>query len=141
MRFLRSLLRYAALILIVGGVFMMFLTYITKKEILLALVSNTIVKSSMSVLRTIVLSIGAIFVGLIIFMLSMKLSSSIRKADRERNEELRLKEKENKETTKRLEKEAEQARKEAEEARKEAERMKESLMAAEENKVEEKQEA
>ena len=132
MKAIRSILRYLALILVIGGLIVMFMTYITKKEILLALVSNTIVKSSMSVLKTLAYCVGAIVVGLLLFILSMKLSSSIRRVERERNAELREKEKENRETNKRLQKEAEEARREAEEAKKEAELMRQSVMKQEE---------
>lgn len=132
MKLLRSILRYSALILVLGGLIVMFMTYITKKEILMALVSNTIVKSSMSVLRTLAFCVGAIVVGMLLFMLSMRLSSSIRKYERERDAELREKEKENRETNKRLQKEAEEARREAEEAKKEAELMRQSVMKQEE---------
>ncbi len=43
MKLIRSILRYAALILFVGGLAVMSVTYFTKKEILTVLVSNTIV--------------------------------------------------------------------------------------------------
>ena len=132
MKLIRSLLRYAALILIIGGVAVMSVTYITKKEILTALVSNTIVKSSMSVIKTLGMCVGAVIAGLLLLLLSMKLSSSIRRIEREKTAELRAREKENKETNKRLQKEAEEAKKEAEQAKKEAERMKESLKTSEE---------
>lgn len=128
MKLLRSILRYAALILVLGGLIVMSMTYLTKKEILMALVSNTIVKSSMSVLRTLALCVGAVFVGLLLFMLSMRLSSVIRKAERERAEELMAKEKENRETNRRLQMEAEEAKKEAEQAKKENELMKATFM-------------
>ncbi|MBR5755222.1 MAG: hypothetical protein IKX97_05330 [Erysipelotrichaceae bacterium] len=132
MKLIRSLLRYAALILIIGGVAVMSVTYITKKEILTALVSNTIVKSSMSVIKTLGMCVGAVIAGLLLLLLAMKLSSSIRRIEREKTAELRAREKENKETNKRLQKEAEEAKKEAEQAKKEAERMKESLKTSEE---------
>lgn len=134
MRIIRSFLRYAALILVVGGAVVMGFTFITKKEILNALVSNTIVRSSMSVLKTMGMALCAIFVGLIIFMLSMRLSSIIRRNEREKNAELRQREKENKETNKRLQQEAEEAKREAEEAKREAEKMKQTLMENEDNK-------
>jgi len=139
MKAIRSILRYLALILVIGGLIVMFMTYITKKEILMALVSNTIVKSSMSVLKTLAYCVGAIVVGLLLFILSMKLSSSIRRVERERNAELREKEKENRETNKRLQKEAEEARREAEEAKKEAELMRQSVMKQEEEAEENKE--
>ena len=136
MKVIRSFFRYAALILIVGGIAFMSVTYWTKKEILTALVSNTIVKSSMSVIKTLGMCVGAIILGLLFLLLSMRLSSSIRKAERERNAELREKEKENRETNKRLQKEAEEAKREAEEAKKEAEKIKQSLLENEEKKEE-----
>ena len=132
MKLIRSLLRYAALILIIGGVAVMSVTYITKKEILTALVSNTIVKSSMSVIKTLGMCVGAVIAGLLLLLLAMKLSSSIRRIEREKTAELRAREKENKETNKRLQKEAEEAKKEAEQAKKEAERKTESLKTSEE---------
>ena len=140
MKALRSLLRYAALLLVVGGIAVIGMTYVTKKEILMALVSNTIVKSSMSVLKTIAMAVGAVILGLLIFILSMKLSSNIRRAERERNAELRQKEKETKEEAKRLQKEAEEAKAEAEKVKKENELMRQTFMREpEENKEEEKQ--
>ena len=127
MKLLRSLFRYAALILIVGGIVFIGVTYVAKKEILVALVSNTIVKSSMSVLKTIAMSVAAIFLGLILLMISMKLSSSIRKAEREKKEELRQQQKENEKLNRELKKEAEEARKEAEQLHRENELMKASM--------------
>ena len=128
MKLLRSILRYAALLLVVGGIVVIGMTYVTKKEILLALVNNTIVKSSMNVLKTIAVAIAAVFVGLILFMLSMKLSSTIRRMERERDAELRQKERENKEEAKRLQKEAEEAKAEAEKVKKENELMRQTFM-------------
>ena len=128
MKILRSILRYAALILVVGGIVVILGTYWTKKEILMALVSNTIVKSSMSVLKTIAMAVGAVFVGLILFIFSMRLSSNIRRIERERNAELKAKEKETKEEAKRLQKEAEEARAEAEKVKKENELMRQTFM-------------
>ena len=140
MKLLRSILRYAALLLVVGGIVVIGMTYITKKEILLALVNNTIVKSSMNVLKTIAVAVAAVFIGLILFMFSMKLSGSIRRIERERNAELKQKEKENKEEAKRLQKEAEEAKAEAEKVKKENELMRQTFMKeSEENKEEEKQ--
>lgn len=128
MKLLRSILRYAALILVVGGIVVILGTYWTKKEILMALVSNTIVKSSMSVLKTIAMAVGAVFAGLILFILSMRLSSNIRRIERERNAELKAKEKETQEEAKRLQKEAEEARAEAEKVKKENELMRQTFM-------------
>lgn len=128
MKLLRSILRYAALILVVGGIVVILGTYWTKKEILMALVSNTIVKSSMSVLKTIAMAVGAVFAGLILFIFSMRLSSNIRRIERERNAELKAKEKETKEEAKRLQKEAEEARAEAEKVKKENELMRQTFM-------------
>lgn len=128
MKLIRSILRYSALILVLGGLIVMFMTYITKKEILMALVSNTIVKSSMSVLRTLAICVGAIVIGMLLFMLSMRLSSSIRKYERERDAELREKEKENRETNRRLQQEAEEAKAEAEKIKKENELMRQTFM-------------
>lgn len=136
MRFLRRIFDYLAIILIVGGLVVMGFTYTTKKEILNALVSNTIVKSSMSVLKTIAFSIGAIFLGLICLAIASKLASVVRKNEREKREALRAQEKENKELQKQLKKEAEEAKKEAEEARKEAEKLKETLHIEEEKEKE-----
>ena len=128
MKALRSLLRYAALLLVVGGLVVVGMTYVTKKEILMALVSNTIVKSSMSVPKTIAMAVGAVILGLLLFILSMRLSSSIRRVERERNAELRAKEKENKEEAKRLQREAEEAKAEAEKIKKENELMRQTFM-------------
>lgn len=128
MKLLRSILRYSALILVLGGLIVMFMTYITKKEILMALVSNTIVKSSMTVLKTLAFCVGAIVLGMLLFMLSMRLSSSIRKYERERDAELREKEKENRETNRRLQQEAEEAKAEAEKVKKENELMRQTFM-------------
>ena len=136
MRFLRRIFDYLAIILIVGGLVVIGFTYTTKKEILNALVSNTIVKSSMSVLKTIAFAIGAIFLGLICLAIASKLASVVRKNEREKREALRAQEKENKELQKQLKKEAEEAKKEAEKAKKEAEKLKETLHMEEEKEKE-----
>lgn len=134
MKLIRSILRWIASLLVLGGILALAYYFFSKKEILNALISNTIVRSSMPVLKNMGLAVCAIFLGLLVFMLSMKLSSVIRRNEREKNAELRQREKENKEENKRLQREAEDARKEAEEAKKEAEKMKQTLMDGEESK-------
>ena len=134
MKLIRSILRYIALILVLGGVIIISFEYYKNKAVFNILTSSVEVRESMGILKIMGLALLGIVIGLLIFIMSMKLSSIIRKRERERAVELEEREKENRETAMRLQKEADEAKKEAEQARKEAEKMKEALDAAEENK-------
>ena len=136
MKILRRIFDFLAAVLILGGLIIIGFTYTTKKEILNALVSNTIVKSSMSVLKTIAFSIGAILLGLVCLVIASKLASVVRRNEREKRAALREQQKENEALNKQLKKEAEEARKEAEKAKKEAEELKETLHMEEEKEKE-----
>ena len=127
MKAFRNLLRYLSLILIVGGAAVISVTYVMKKEILQALVNNTIVKSSMSVLRTFAYSFGAVMAGLILLLISMRISSAIRRTEREKRQALKEQQKENDEINRQLKKEAEEAKAEAERAKEEAEQIRLTL--------------
>ena len=127
MKLIKTLFDYLALLLIVGGLAVMGLTYTTKKEILNALVSNTIVKSSMSVLKTLGLSLAAIIIGLICLVIAMRIGGAVRKVEKEKRAALKEQQKENEALNKQLKKEAEEAKAEAEKARKEMEKMEKNL--------------
>ena len=127
MRFIQKIFGFIGMLLIIGGAGVISWEYFRNKQLFAVLVSNSIVRGSMDVLKKMGLAILAIIVGLICLVIWMKAGSVARRNERERSAALNEQEKENREETKRLRKEAEDARKEAEEAKKEAEKIKLTL--------------
>ena len=127
MRIIQKLFGFIGMLLIIGGAGVIIWQYLLNKQLFAVLVSNSIVRGSMDVLKKMGLGILAIIVGLICLVIWVKAGSVARRNERERSAALREQEKENREETKRLRKEAEEARKEAEAAKKEAEKIKLTL--------------
>ncbi|MBQ6559263.1 MAG: hypothetical protein IJL85_00345 [Erysipelotrichaceae bacterium] len=132
MRIIQKIFGFIGMLLIAGGAGVCSWEYFRNKQLFVVLLSNTIVRGSMDVLKKMGLGILAIIVGLICLVVWLKAGSVARRNERERSAALREQEKENREETKRLRKEAEDARREAEEAKKEAEKIRLTLEPKEE---------
>ena len=128
MKFLKKLFSYIAVILIAGGILVLVWQYFRNKNLFAVLLSNSIVKGSLSVLKMMGMALIAVIVGLICFSISLKCGSIVRRNEREKKEALREQQRENEELNRKLKKEAEEARAEAEKARKENEMMRQTLM-------------
>jgi len=136
MKFLQKLFSYIAAILIAGGAAVLSWQYFRNKQLFVVLLSNSIVKGSISVLQKMFYALCAIVVGLICLSISLKFASIVRRNEREKKEALRLQQKESDELNRQLKAEAEQARAEAEEAKAETERIRLSFGKKEEEKEE-----
>jgi uncharacterized membrane protein len=132
MRIIQKIFGFIGMLLILGGAGVCSWEYFRNKQLFVVLLSNTIVRGSMDVLKKMGMGILAIIVGLICLVVWMKAGSVARRNERERSAALREQEKENREEAKRLRKEAEDARREAEEAKKEAEKIRLTLEPKEE---------
>ena len=134
MRFIQKIFGFIGMLLIIGGAGVISWEYFRNKQLFVVLLSNTIVRGSMDVLKKMALGILAVMVGLICLVIWMKTGSVARRNERERSAALKEAEKENREEAKRLRKEAEEARREAEEAKREAEKIKLTLEPKEDEK-------
>ena len=101
--------------------------YFRNKQLFVVLLSNSIVKGSISVLQKMAWAALAVVVGLIFLLISMKFGSIVRRNERERKALLKQQQKENDEIARQLKKEAEEAKAEAEQAKAEAERIRLTL--------------
>lgn len=128
MKILKKIVGLLSALLIIGGAFVLLWQYFRNKQLFVVLLSNSIVKGSIGVLQKMGMAVIAIIVGLILFVIYMKIGSVVRRNEREKREALKLQQKENEELQKQLKKEAEEAKAEAEQAKKENELMKMTFM-------------
>ena len=136
MKLFKNLFSSLALILITGGVLVLGWEYFRNKQLFVVLLSNSIVKGSMRVLQTMGIALLAVILGLVFFVISVKIGGAVRRNEREKKELLREQQKESEELKRQLRKEAEEAKAEAEEARAETERIRLSFGKKEEDKKE-----
>ena len=141
MKLLKKIVGFVSLLLIVGGAAVLMWQYFRNKQLFVVLLSNSIVKGSIGVLQKMGMAIIAIFLGLIMFVLYMKIGSVVRRNEREKREALKVQQKENEALQRQLKKEAEEAKAEAEQAKKETELMKMTFMRKEEEAEGENKEA
>ena len=137
MKIIKKIFGFLTLLFIIGGWLVFTFTYIRNRALLEVLVANSIVKGSMQVLKIMAYSVLAVIIGLIFFVIYLKIGSYVRKAEREKEEALWEQQRANEEMNRQLRKEAEEAKKEAEQIRKDNEMMKMTYMAKEEEKGEE----
>ena len=140
MKILKKLFGLIALILILGGIFVLSWQYFRNKQLFVVLLSNSIVKGSIDVLKKMAYASIAIVIGLVSLVISMKFGSIARRHEKEKQAEIRARAKEEEEKTRQIRDEAERAKLEAEEAKREAEQVKNrylSNISVEEEKVEE----
>ena len=128
MKILKKIVGLLSALLVIGGVFVLFWQYFRNKQLFVVLLSNSIVKGSIGVLQKMGMALIAIILGLILFVIYMKIGSVVRRNEREKREALKLQQKENEELQRQLKKEAEEAKAEAEQAKKENELMKMTFM-------------
>ena len=136
MKLFKNLFSSLALILVTGGTLVLAWEYFRNKQLFVVLLSNSIVKGSMRVLQTMGIALLAVILGLVFFVISLKIGSAVRRSEREKKEALREQQKESEELKRQLRKEAEEAKAEAEEAKAEAERIRLSFGKKEEEKKE-----
>jgi len=127
MKFLRQVFAFLGGFSILGGAMVLMWQYFRNKQLFVVLLSNSIVKGSISVLQKMAWAALAVVVGLIFLLISMKFGSIVRRNERERKALLKQQQKENDEIARQLKKEAEEAKAEAEQAKAEAERIRLTL--------------
>ena len=127
MKFLKQLFAFLGGFSVLGGAVVLMWQYFRNKQLFVVLLSNSIVKGSISVLQRMVWAALAVVVGLIFLLISMKFGSIVRRNERERKALLKQQQKENDEIARQLKKEAEEAKAEAEQAKAEAERIRLTL--------------
>ena len=127
MKFLRQVFAFLGGFSVLGGAFVLMWQYFRNKQLFVVLLSNSIVKGSISVLQKMAWAALAVVVGLIFLLISMKFGSIVRRNERERKALLKQQQKENDEIARQLKKEAEEAKAEAEQAKAEAERIRLTL--------------
>ena len=137
MKFIKSVFYFIGLVLVLGGAGMLAWQYFRNKALFAVLLSNSIVKGSIGVLQKMGIATLAIFLGLILLIIGLKIGSAVRRNEKEKRAIQKAKEKEAEEHNRQLKLEAEEARKEAEEARKEAQRLKETTEVVKETSEEE----
>lgn len=117
MKFLKKVLGFIASFLIIAGAVMLMWQYFRNKQLLEVLMSNSIVKGSIDVLKKMGIAVLMIIAGLIVSSVYFKVGGVVRRNEREKKELLKQQERE-------LKAETENARAEAENARAEAEAIK-----------------
>ena len=93
MKFLKELFAFLGGFSVLGGAFVLMWQYFRNKQLFVVLLSNSIVKGSITVLQKMAMAAAAIVVGLIFLMISMKFASIARRNEREKKAALRQQQK------------------------------------------------
>lgn len=128
MKILKKILGFISLVLILGGAIMVLTQYLLNKQLLEVLVSNSIVKGSIDVLKRMAYGVLAIIGGLVFLSVYFKVGSVVRRNEKEKKVALKEQQREKDELNKQLLKEAQEAKAEAEQVKKENELMKQTFM-------------
>lgn len=128
MKILKKILGFISLVLILGGAIMVLTQYLLNKQLLEVLVSNSIVKGSIDVLKRMGFGVLGIIAGLVFLSIYFKVGSVVRKNEKEKKVALKEQQREKDELNKQLLKEAQEAKAEAEQVKKENELMKQTFM-------------
>ena len=108
MKLLKKIVGFIALALVLGGTIALCWQYFRNKQLFVVLLSNSIVKGSIGVLQKMGIALLAIILGLLMFVLYMKIASVVRKNEREKREAMKLAQQENEELQRQLKAEAEE---------------------------------
>ena len=84
MKILKKIVGLLSALLVIGGVFVLFWQYFRNKQLFVVLLSNSIVKGSIGVLQKMGMALIAIILGLILFVIYMKIGSVVRRNEREK---------------------------------------------------------
>ena len=102
---LKTILGILSFTLIFGGFVVFNWQYFRNKQLFNVLLNNSVVQGSLPVLQKMALAVLAIIVGLIVTVLYIRLSASIRKETREKNRAAKEKQAETERTNRELKKE------------------------------------
>ena len=127
MKFIRTILNVLSAILVFGGAAVIGFTYLTNKPFISYLSSILTNAQFGNVMKRVLYGGVAIIVGLLIFAISLRVGSAIRRKDRQRRQEEKERQAEIDAQNKQLREDAKQARAEAEAMKKEAEEAKARL--------------
>ena len=124
MKILKKFINLIASILVIGGAAVILFTYFTNKPFISYLSSILTNAQFGNVMKRSLYGVAAVIVGLLLFSLSLKLGSSIRRREREKRALEKERQEEQRLENQQLKEEAEAARREAEAMRREAEEAK-----------------
>lgn len=92
MKTLKKVLTWIAAILIVGGIAFFLIEYLANRNLFKVLMSNSVVRGSLGVLKHMLIAVLMVIVGLLLLSLSFKIADSIkRKEEKQRLEEAQMK--------------------------------------------------
>ncbi len=128
MKILKKIVGLVSTILVVGGVIFLFWQYSRNKALFEILYVNPAFIQLQGILEKMGIALLAVILGLVMFVLYMKLGSIVRRNEREKKQAMKAQIKESEEMNRQLKKEAEDAKAEAEEVKKENELMKMTFM-------------
>ncbi len=124
MKVLKKILGWLSAILVIGGLSVIFFTYVTNKPFINYLSSIMTNAQFGTVMRRVLYGVVAVIIGLIAFALSLKAGSVVRKKEKERRAIEKEEARKQQEMTEQMRAEAKQAMAEAEAMKKEAEEVK-----------------
>ncbi len=127
MKFIQTVLNVLSAILVFGGTVVIGFTYLTNKPFISYLSSILTNAQFGSVMKRVLYGGAAIIIGLLIFTISLRIGSAIRRKDRQRRQEEKERQAEIDAQNRQLREDAKQARAEAEAMKKEAEEAKARL--------------
>ncbi len=137
MRVFKKLLNWISLLLVLGGVMLMVVTYFTNKSFITYL-SNQLNSAQFGIpMKRMLIGVGLVLLGLIFFAISLKVGGRIKRQDKERRAEEKERRKEQEAYNKQIQQEAEEAKAENERLKQEAEEAQAQLRALNQNPVEE----
>lgn len=140
MKILKKIFGFISLFLIIGGIIYFNWLYFRNKQLIEVLLSNSIVRGSMGVLKKMGYSVLAIILGLCVSILYFRANAAVKKKEKAKKEEQKLQQKEQADINRQLQSELDDAKAETEQVRKENERIKRNMELTVKNKENQKTE-
>jgi Na+-transporting methylmalonyl-CoA/oxaloacetate decarboxylase gamma subunit len=82
MKILQKILAWLSLILILGGAGVILFKYLTNKSLFSALLAEPMVRQSLGIIQVMLYGLAAVFIGLVLLTLAMKIGGSIRSKEK-----------------------------------------------------------
>ena len=82
MKILQKILAWLSLILILGGAGVILFKYLTNKSLFAALLAEPMVRQSLGIIQVMLYGLAAVFIGLVLLTLAMKIGGSIRSKEK-----------------------------------------------------------
>ena len=84
MKTLKKVLTWISVILIVGGILFFTIEYLANRNLFKVLMSNSVVRGSLGVLKNMLIAVVMVIVGLLLLSLTFKIGDSIRRKEEEK---------------------------------------------------------